>query len=55
MKCPYCKKKVEYEQTRKMLDGKNVETYCPNCDERIIFSMTISPIKKTQWDKPSFA
>ena len=47
MKCPYCKKEVEYKKA-----CRGDITVCPHCEKRIIFSMPLFRSKKTYWAKP---
>ena len=49
-KCPYCSYQTSYKEAK-----KGEETYCPNCYKHIIFTMTISPKKCRQWEKPQYA
>jgi endogenous inhibitor of DNA gyrase (YacG/DUF329 family) len=48
MKCPYCKKVVAWEQA--IFQG--AYKFCPHCNKRIVYTMTIYPSKKRSWEKP---
>ena len=50
MKCPYCKLKIKYDEA--IL--KNNDQYCPNCNRKIVYTMTIHPFKRREWGKPYF-
>lgn len=46
--CPCCGKPIAHGEASR-LGG---ETYCPHCDERIIYSQPILPPGPFKWERP---
>ena len=47
-KCPYCEYMINYPDSK--MDDKN---YCPNCFNRIIYSVDLGVLDNYFWSKPS--